>query len=493
MRRRDLLSGLPAALALGGTAAAQQRFRTCIESAAAELASRPHQPVSTALPSELARLDYDSYRDLRFRPEMSVWRDLPLPFQLQMFHRGGLHAARVDLHEVVDGEIRTIRYRPDMFSSGPLAPPPARPDLGFAGFRIHTPINESSRFDEFAVFLGASYFRAVSRGGVYGLSARAIEIGSGESGEEFPAFRSFFIERPAPGATSITVHALLDGPSLAGAYTFVIFPGESTVFEVEAALYPRRSTSRVGLAPLTSMYLFGSEEPRRFDDFRPEVHDSDGLLLDRGPSERLWRSLTNPVAARISAFPGDLPRSFGLLQRGRGLENYQDLEAIYHRRPSAWVEPLGAWGSGAVHLVELPARSEGEDNIVASWRPAAGLRPHQPLRVRYKLNWSASLPESSPPLARVNLWRTGQGGLADRRRFVIEFDFAGRPQAEVRPEVTATAGAVFNVTLQANEVTDAVRLSFEFDPQGARISELQARLLSNGVPVSERWIRPWGA
>ncbi|MDB5424876.1 MAG: glucan biosynthesis protein, partial [Phenylobacterium sp.] len=366
MRRRDLLGALPAALAFHGPSAAQASgLGDAVRRKARALAARAYSAPANPLPPGFAELDYDGYRDLRFRPELAVWRGLGLPFQLQMFARSGPHSDRVELFEVVEGAIRPIRYRPELFVSGPLAPGTLAPNLGFAGFRIHAPINDPARFDEFAVFLGASYFRAVPRGGVYGLSARGIELGAGDDGEEFPTFRSFFIERPLPGVPSLTVHALLDGPSLAGAYRFVISPGAATLFEVTASLFPRRPLINAGIAPLTSMFLFGPEQPRRYDDFRPEVHDSDGLLVDAGPEGRLWRPLANPARAEVTRF--ERPLGFGLLQRSQTLDAYQDLEANYHLRPGAWAEPVdaSAWNPGAARLVELPARTEAEDNIVA--------------------------------------------------------------------------------------------------------------------------------
>ncbi|WP_165842864.1 glucan biosynthesis protein G [Phenylobacterium deserti] len=498
LRRRDVLAAAPAALALPHVARAQTaRVADFVRRRAAALAAAPYQPRSTELPRSLAELNYDGYRDLRFRPDQAVWRAEKLPFQLQMFHRGGLHREAVELFEVHRGQIRPIGYRPDMFTAGPVAgdvlTSDLGPQLGFAGFRIHTPINDASRFDEFAVFLGASYFRLIPKDCVYGLSARGLELGSGDPGEEFPAFRSFWIERPAPDARTITVHALLDSPSVAGAYRFVIAPGEATVMDVQASLFPRKALSNAGLAPLTSMFLFGPEQPRRYDDFRPEVHDSDGLIASNPAGERLWRPLVNPQRVEISQFHGDGLGGFGLLQRRRDLASYQDLEAAYHRRPGAWIEPTSNWGAGAVRLVELPARSEAEDNIVASWRPARPLQPGLEHTFGYRLRWAAD-PVTPASLAPVTLWRTGQGGAQGVRLFIVEYGGVDlSSQRGLAADVAAGAGAIRNLTLHQNEATGAARVSFEYDPQGASDAELRARLVRGGQPMSESWVKRWQA
>ena len=380
MTRRGLMATAAIGALFGATKAiaAEPFDAAMVPDMARRLAERPFQPPSETLPPFLAALDYDGYRQIRFRPERALWRDETSRFQLQMFHRGNLFRAPVRLFEVTDGETRPIVYEPDLFRFEGAANAPLPDDLGFAGFKVLNPLNTRNHFDEVASFLGASYFRAVARGGVYGLSARGLALGSGDPGEEFPAFRQFWVERPQPGADTVIVHGLMDGPSVAGGYRFAITPGEPTVIEVTARLYPRVRLDNAGIAPLTSMYLFGPEQPRRFDDTRSEVHDSDGLLMINGQGERLWRPLANPARIRHSAFRDAGPRGFGLMQRQRSLDVYRDFEARYDLRPSLWVEPLSGFDAGAVQLVELPAPHEGEDNIVAFWRPAQALEPGQP-------------------------------------------------------------------------------------------------------------------
>jgi glucans biosynthesis protein len=504
LRRREVLAGLPAAIVLSaasGAFAAAPFSEDAVRAMARSLAAQPYAPAPVDLPPALAALDYDAYRDLRFSPAKAIWRDLGLPFQLQMFHRGWLHRDQVQVFEVVDGQESPILYSPDLFSVGRNRLGPLSPDLGFAGFRIHTPMAVPGRFDEVAAFLGASYFRAVSRGTSYGLSARGLAVGAGEDGEEFPVFRSFWIERPAPDASALVVHALLDSVSIAGAYRFVITPGEPTGFDVTASLFPRTKVANAGIAPLTSMYLFGDEEARRFDDFRPQVHDSDGLLIANGQGERLWRPLTNPMAVETSAFQDPAPAGFGLMQRARAFSAYQDLEARYDLRPSLWVQPVAGFGQGDVRLSELPARNETEDNVVACWRPGQSLAAGIERRFAYRLAWGRR-PAPAEPRATVGFWRIGQAApwrtaaaiaaAPARRRVVIDFTSApDMPANAVQADVTASAGGVSHVVVEANRAVQGFRVSFEFEPGAATVSELRAALFGDAQPISEVWTHRW--
>jgi glucans biosynthesis protein len=503
LRRREVLAGLPAAFALGAAARATAApfSEDTVRAMARSLAAQPYAPASADLPPALAALDYDAYRDLRFSPGKAIWRDLGLPFQLQLFHRGWLQRDRVEVFEVADGQANPILYSPSLFSVGRNQLGPLSPDIGFAGFRIHTPMAVPGRFDEVAAFLGASYFRAVSTGTSYGLSARGLAVGAGEDGEEFPVFRSFWIERPAPDARNIVVHALLDSVSIAGAYRFVITPGEPTGFDVAASLFPRTKVANAGIAPLTSMYLFGDEEARRFDDFRPQVHDSDGLLIANGRGERLWRPLTNPTGVETSAFQDQAPAGFGLMQRARAFSAYQDLEARYHLRPSLWVQPVAGFGEGDVRLSELPARNETEDNMVACWRPAQPLAAGVERRFAYRLAWGRN-PAPADGRATVGFWRIGQAvpwrtakaiaAAPARRQVAIDFTSApDMPADAVRADVTASAGVISQVVVEANRAVQGFRVSFEFEPGAATLSELRAALFAGAQPISEVWMHRW--
>lgn len=494
LRRRELMAALPLAL-LAREAVAAPRAGFGLDDVAAlarTRAARAYAPPAADLPADLARLSYDDYRDIRFAPDHALWAKDGLPFRLQFFHRGGFFKDRVDLYEIHDGRARAIAYAPDQFTFGRGRPQGLRPDLGFAGFRIHARLNRPDYFDEVAVFLGATYFRAVARDILYGLSARGFAIGTGGV-EEFPAFRAFWIERPAAGATSLTVLALMDGPSAAGAFRFVVTPGQTTVFDVTAKVFPRVEIAQAGIAPLTSMFLYGVDTARRFDDFRPQVHDSDGLLMANGAGERLWRPLANPRTLQFSGFEDQDPKGFGLSQRERSFSAFQDLEARYERRPSLWVEPKGAWGPGQVRLVEIPSQSETDDNIAAFWTPKTPLRAGQEATFAYRLHWGPETPAGG--LARVDAWRTGAGGIPGgpaagaRRRYVLDFDL--REGQDVVAEVSSTAGAVSQIVLHPNPLTSGQRLSFEFDPAGAPSAELRAQLRRNGQPCSEVWLYRW--
>jgi len=488
LRRRDVLALAPAALAAAGWAP-RGSGGDAVRRRARALAASPYRPPNRPLPPFLAGLDYDGYRKIQFRRERAIWRAEGLPFQLQMFPRGWLFRDPVDLTELDRGAERPIAFSTDLFGFGDLKPGPLPADLGFAGFRFLSALNAPDRFDEVAAFLGASYFRAVARGLAYGLSARGLAIGSGEPGEEFPAFRAFWIERPAKGARSLVVHALLDSPSVAGAYRIETTPGDTTVMEIEASLFPRKPLASVGLAPLTSMYLFGPEQPRRFDDFRPEVHDSDGLLTDDGHGQRIWRPLVHTPATRVRDFDPGPALGFGLLQRQRSFEAYQDLEAHYHQRPGAWVQPLEGFPPGAVRLVELGARGEIEDNIVALWRPAAPLAPRREQRLRYRLSWGAQ-PEPASRLARAVAWR---GGLAGdrRRRFLVDFTLPEGGLDGVEARASASAGSIRVETVQPNASIGGARVSLELDPGTASNSDVSLTLLRGPAAVSEVWMYRW--
>jgi glucans biosynthesis protein len=394
---------------------------------ARDLASKPYKAPSEKLPDDLANIDYDHYRAIRFLPERALWRGEKLPFEVQFFHRGFFYKNRVDIFEVKDGQASIIPYQPDLFSFGELTPPGAGVDLGFAGFRLHAPINRPDYYDEVSVFLGASYFRAVAKGELYGLSARGLSINTGEAkGEECPFFKTFWIEKPTPGTNSIVVHALLDSESASAAYRFTIRPGDTTVFDVEMAVYPRVDLEHAGLAPMTSMFFFGPNDRKDVEDFRPSVHDSDGLAIFNGRGEELWRPLHNPRDLQVSSFADLNPHGFGLMQREKDFSAYQDLESNFERRPSLWAEPIGDWGEGAVKLIEIPTKEEIHDNIAAFWLPKAPLAAKGEHTYTYRLHWGPDTPKSTS-LARFS--RTGIGARGDNAMIFVH-DVAGERRHE---------------------------------------------------------------
>lgn len=489
-----LLGGLGTLGAVVSASAATGGFNAdTVAALARRLAGRAYQPPDTTLPETL-RIGYDQYRDIRFDPAQAIWRNDGLPFQLQLFHRGFLFPNRVDISLVQNGSASALVYSPQLFDFKNM-PAPEGGDLGFAGFRIHTPMNRADYFDELCAFLGASYFRAVAKGQGYGLSARGLALGSGDPGpEEFPLFKQFWIERPAAGADHIVVHALLDSPSAAAAFRFAIKPGAETVFDVQMRLYPRVTLTRAGIAPLTSMFEFDAGDRVGVDDFRPAVHDSDGLAMLNGRDEQLWRPLRNPASVQISGFEDRNPRGFGLMQRKRGFADYADTEAGYQRRPSLWVEPRGDWGAGAVTLVEIPTADEYHDNIVAFWRPAVALVAGREYRFDYRLHWCDNH-NWQRELAVVAMTRIGAAPQAGARLVVL--DLAGgrlaglTAAAKVEADVWASNGRIANPVAYANPETGGWRLSFEFTPDSNSDVELHARAQDARGPLSETWLYRW--
>jgi periplasmic glucans biosynthesis protein len=472
-----------------------------VERIAAEAAAAAYvEPVK--IPEFLQRINYDQWREIRFKRDLALWRGENLLFEAQFLHPGFLYHVPVKIH-VLDGtDVRELNFSPDQFNYGMNDFGQKVPaDLGFAGFRFHYPCNHSDIFDEVIVFLGASYFRAVAKGQWYGLSARALTIDVGEpKGEEFPFFKEFWLVKPLPGQNSITLYALLDSPSLAGAYHFVVEPGEQTLVYVRSTLFLRREIRKIGIAPMTSMFLHGENHNIRRDDFRPEVHDSDGLLVGRG--EWIWRPLRNPRVLSTSKYLTERLQGFGLMQRDTDFANYQDLEAYYHQRPSAWVTPLGDWGSGHVELIEIPTTNEYNDNIIAFWVPGSKLPIGRPLTLAYRMSWYTPQPDRLE-MGWVTATRTSATENSAKRRFLVDFK-GGRLERlddalALEPVVTVSRGArIHDVQLKKNRFDDSWRLVFTVLPVekdlldkvmagSERTIELRAFLRQEGNAVTETW------
>ncbi|MEW6265610.1 MAG: glucan biosynthesis protein D [Thermodesulfobacteriota bacterium] len=514
MNRRDFLQGCAGVLGCQAMAGVLPPLGTGLAEAAGEgtafsfeklkeearrAAEKPYLPRPSDLPAPLAALNWDQYQAIKYRPDHSLWRDKNLAFQIRLFHLGLYFKQAVRINEVVDGLAKPIVYSADLFDYGPNRfDAPLPPDLGFAGFRIHF----QNDFElDLAAFLGASYFRATSGQKQYGLSARGLALDTGLSRpEEFPMFTAFWLERPAPGQTWLAVYALLDSESLSGAYSFRIYPGWALVMQIEAALYPRKPIERLGIAPLTSMFQCGENDRRAADDFRPEIHDSDGLSVWTGSGEWIWRPLINSPSLRVNSFLDDNPRGFGLLQRDREFNNYQDDGAFYHRRPSLWVEPVGQWGRGAVTLVEIPTEDETFDNIVAFWKPDRPVLAGQELNYSYRLHWCVE-PPARPPLARVVATRLGVGGVVGRKRpyysrkFVIDFAGGDLPmlsgKAPVEAVITASRGTVENVSARPLWEINGRRAIFDLKPQGPDPIDLRLYLGQGGATLTETWMYQW--
>jgi glucans biosynthesis protein len=472
-----------------------------IEQKARELAGKPYARDDVGMPEFLSKLDYDQYRDIRYKPEKALWKDEGLPFQIQLFHRGFMFRDRVHINVVDQGNATRVAYTPELFDFGKnQLPTPPPTDLGFAGLRFHYPLRRDEVYDEISVFLGASYFRAVGLGQTYGLSARGLAIDTGlPKAEEFPIFREFWIEKPAKDARTLTVYALLDSPSVTGAYKFIIRPGLDLTVDVSKHLYFRKAVERLGIAPLTSMFFHGENTDRFADDFRPEVHDSDGLLLARSNGERVWRPLNNPKILRISVFQDNKPVGFGLMKRDRNFGHYQDLEAHYHERPSAWVEMLGDWGQGAVYLIEIPSDAEKYDNIVTFWMPGKPIGEGKDYNFQYRLHFLLDEPEIGG-LGKVVATRVGAGGTDSLnpavRKFVVDFEGEAMKhysdKAKMEADLGTSSGKIANTVVHKNNETGGWRLSFELTPDKDKDPvELRALLKVGSEVETETWVYQW--
>lgn len=472
---------------------------------ARQLASSPFEAPDGDLPEALRDIDYDVYRSIRFRPEAALWRDEAL-FSVQLFHSGFLFERPIRLHLVERGEQHHLPFQSSFFRYDDAAAPLKEEDLsgaGYAGFRLHYPLNREDYHDEFLVFQGASYLRLLGRDQGYGLSARGLAIDTASpDGEEFPAFREFWLFQPDPAATRIDILALLDSPSLAGAYHFRVHTGEQVDVEIEARLFARRDVEKLGIAPLTSMYLHGDVSPYPADDFRPQVHDSQGLLMQTHAGEWIWRPLNNPRELRITRLQDESPAGFGLAQRDRDFDSYLDMESRYERRPSHWVTPLDDWGPGNVELVEIPSDSETNDNIVVYWVPEQPLQADESRTYRYRLStFDAHRPEQT--LASVVRTRQGWGAVPGQsdppprslRQFVIDFRGGELSSLDVshpvEAELEVSSGETRALRVQRLPDSDTWRASFRAQPEGANPMDMRLHLMLRDTPMSETWNYVW--
>ncbi len=498
LTRRAFLAGTTALVLIRPVATAAQTVpfgRTEVIARARDLAKLPFRP-RDMVPQEWIDLTYEQYRSIWFRNDRALWRDTKRPYEVDFFHPGLYFPRAVHIYTIRDGAPEMVPFDLANFDRTDQFPDiPVDASMGFSGFRLRTELTQPGIKNEFCVFQGASYFRAIGIDMIYGLSARGLALKTGDPmGEEFPDFTDFWLEEPAPGQRNIVVHALLDSASVTGAYRFDITPGQNCVMDVEVTLFPRTDLPHVGIGPLTSMFLYDETNRTRFDDFRPAVHDNDGLMMWNGAGEVLWRPLANPHELQVSSFVDRAPRGFGLMQRARKLSDFADLEALYHRRPGVWVEPLGDWGAGAVTLVEIPTTEEIYDNIVAYWRPRERYKAGEQVDLAYRLTWCKRTPIDAgvPRVMNTAMGARRQGG----RLVVIDFEahtlFDDGPEAmDVRissPHVETTAGV-----LQRNPETGGLRLAFAFDPGTRKMVELRAQLRKDGAMASEVWLYRWTA
>jgi glucans biosynthesis protein len=519
--RRQMLGALVAAGAPGvalapGTALAQNArpagavakpprfgFEEVIDRAR-DLAGAPFEDPPARLPEAFDKLDYDAWRDIRFRKDHALLGDSGGPFRLETFHLGFLYRRAVTVNLIRDGLASPIPYTPALFDYGRVKPPKDPPvNMGFAGFRLHYPLNDPDVYDEVISFLGASYFRFLGRDQQYGLSARALCVEAGTDQESFPFFREFWVETPPARAGRATIYALLDGEAATGAYRFDLTPGHESELDVQATLFPRRENVKFGLAPLTSMFLTGENDHRIRDGFRAELHDSDGLLMQTGAGEWLWRPLSNPLSTQTTSFIDKDNKGFGLMQRDRAFESYQDLDLAYEARPSYFVEPQGSWGDGRIELIELSTEDETNDNIVASWTPATAPEPQKAFAYAYRITACLDLPRLSPNGRAINTFRAPARALGsseavavNARRFLV--DFAGGDMAYYVPDpsqvevvATATNGQILRTSLVANSHIDGLRAMFDVSVKAGQTADLRLFLRAGARTLTETWTYPW--
>jgi len=459
---------------------------------AERLSYEAYQPAQSA-PNVLQQLDYSNYRKIQFQKNAAIWGNTKSPFSIELFAPGYLFKELVEINVVELGKSYPLRINSDSFIAPDETTAKALSNLsGFGGFRLHFPLNSNDYADEFTVFQGASYFRAVSKGQLYGISTRGLAIDVAQSkGEEFPVFKKFWIERPARNHNSIVVHALLDSESITGAYRFGIYPNDPSYMEVTAKLFPRKKIEHIGIAPLTSMFMHNAMVVPAIADYRPAVHDSEALAIRLHNDEALWRPLNNPKRLQTSVFMDPSIKGFGLIQRHRHFADYQDLEAKYHARPSVWIKPQNNWGAGSVQLIEIPSNSEGNDNIVAYWQPEQALLPGKIYTYSYQISWPNDV---SPMPNKTRIVRSAMGNKLFSEYEEVVIDLSPLTEDEINSaeiHTSVSKGKVIETQLIANPHNNGGRLFMSFDPEGAKDSEIRIQLLKGTDPVAETFLYRW--
>lgn len=483
----------------------QQVLFDLMASRAKALAAQSYSADSAALPDSWKSMSYSQYRAIRFKPEQALWHQQSL-FEIQFFHPGFLYQQPVEIEEInKDGMNKLLPFDASQFSydaeAAPLAGQPTN-SKGYSGFRVHYPLNRPDYKDEVAVFQGASYFRLVGPEQTYGLSARGLAIDTAESsGEQFPHFKRFWLVRPQPNDTTLVFFALLDSPAVTGAYRFELTPESDTHMQVTARLFARQDVKKLGIAPLTSMFFYGENRVRFVDDFRPEIHDSDGVLMQTSHDEWIWRPLKNPRHLQVTSLADENPKGFGLVQRDRSFVNYQDTEAKYHQRPSIWITPQGNWGKGRLEIVEIPTNNETNDNIVSYWVPDAPLQAGQQLEISYQLStFDGKRPEQT--LAQVSRTRIGWSALPGEqnpppkaeRQFVVDFsaDKLAKLNATqpLQADLQLSWGAIRDLTTSKLPNGDW-RVSFKLNPADQKPVDMRLQLTLRNETLSEVWNYVW--
>ncbi len=489
----------------------QEKLFDVITARAKKLASEPYVALKDLELEALTSISYQDYRAIRFRPDQAIWKDQSL-YEVQLFHPGFLYKSPVAINTLEqNAEVKSLPFKTDYYRYDATAAPLEaeistaikNTQLGHAGFRLHFPLNNSEYKDEVAVFQGASYFRLVGPHQVYGLSARGLAVDTAlSSGEEFPVFKEFWLVKPAPEDTTIVLYALLDSPSVAGAYRFELTPSTNTEVKTQMQIFARKDIKKLGIAPLTSMFYHGENSTKFFDDYRPEVHDSDGLLMQSAEGQWVWRALNNPKKLSVTSFSYDNPKGFGLAQRDRDFNNYLDTEAHYHNRPSMWIEPMGSWGKGRVELVEIPTDTETNDNIVSYWVPEQAMKAGDSLSFSYKLStFNATL--ASQDKASVLRTRIGSAALPgeknpppkSHRQFTVDFSGENINQLSanfaMKADLALSSGEISDKTVQQLPNNQGWRVAFKVAPEGDKPVDMRLSLKLRDKEISEVWSYVW--
>lgn len=502
--RRDLLrqAGLAAlTAALPGSASADEAPALppagapfppgTVTDLARALARRPYvAPRTDDLPEALTNLNRERYGAIRTAPGSAVWAGESLGFTVEPLHRGSVYRDRVALALVEDGVVRPLAYDRARFETDEGALPVFAGDPGYSGFRLRARF-DGGELTDFATFQGASFFRMIAAGQGFGVTARALTLRPADpAGEEFPRFRAVWIERPAPGAP-LALHALVESESATAALRMTLRPGAASIADVEGTVFARAAIDHLGLGGMTTSYLFGPHDPRGADDARAGAYASGGLQIRTGAGEPIWRPARNPDTLQVSSFLDENPKGFGLMQRDRAFSAFEDDRRHWERRPSLWIEPLDAWGPGAVTLIEIPSDSEANENVLAYWRPKAVLAAGEALPFRYRQTWCWQPPEP-PPVAVVSGTRSGRGGAEGRRLFLVDFTGEGLAEAaDLRAALMAAPGATVPPILYRYPERKTVRAAFELDPGGEKACELRLALKRGEASVTETWLYRW--
>ena len=462
---------------------------------ARELAKKGYEAPNAPLPGAFANLSYEQYVGIRSKAGTALWADENIGFAIEPLHRGFLFTAPMAINVVDAGTVRRLTYAADAFDFGKLQPPANTGDIGFSGFRVlHA---HAGRLVDAAIVQGASFFRALANGQNFGLTARALMIRTADpKGEEFPAIREVWIERPSLANDVLVITALVDSESMTGAYRLTLRPGDITIIDTECTLFTRSPADFYGLGGMTGMFLFGPINRKSIDDVREGVYEVSGLQILNGNGEWLWRPVIDPSTLQISVFDDANPRGFGLLQRERTFDMIEDDEQRWDLRPSLWIEPIGDWGEGAVELVEIPTDTENNDNVICFWRPKAVLAPNAEVSYAYRQFWCWTPPDR-PGLPTVTDTRIGRAPGSKRRRFVVQFsgDIFADPAVYpgLKPMLSASAGTIGQIRTFPSRERTTFRVLFDMDFGSEALSELRLVLQANGKPASETWLFRWTA